>query len=221
MRDTRRPVGGSRSALAAQEHVVAPLASPPRVPASDDGSDTDDSMPEAERAALTAFEAQLRRADRLRGAALTDKLGAEAAALYAAGRYAEAETRAAEDAAAAEAEAEAEAEAQAAAEAAAAAAAEAEAETEARAEAEVAARYKQQAAMAEAAAQAAIVEADIVEAEAQAAAAAAAAEPIIPAERNAAAQQMMAMGFGDQALVMAALAQHGDDIAAAVAQLLR
>ena len=51
--------------------------------------------------------------------------------------------------------------------------------------------------------------------------AAAAAEPIIPAERNAAAQQMMAMGFGDQALVMAALAQHSDDIAAAVAQLLR
>ena len=32
---------------------------------------------------------------------------------------------------------------------------------------------------------------------------------------------LMAMGFGDQALVMAALAQHGDDIAAAVAQLLR
>ena len=86
--------------------------------------------------------------------------------------------------------------------------------SEARAEAEVAARFKQQAAMAEAAAQAAIVEA-------AAAAAAAAAEPIVPAERNAAAQQMMAMGFGDQALVMAALAQHSDDIAAAVAQLLR
>ena len=165
-------------------------------------------LPEAERAALAA----LPRPDV--HLLIKHVLGAEAAAL------AEAETRAAEDAAAAEAEAEAQAAAEAAAAAAAAAEAEAEAEAEARAEAEVAARYKQQAAMAEAAAQAAIVEADIVEAEAQAAAAAAA-EPIVPAERNAAAQQMMAMGFADQALVMAALAQHGDDIAAAVAQLLR